>query len=124
MATRSTIAIRIDRTTIQSIYCHWDGYPNHNGKILLEHYTDPKKIQKLIALGNLSTLAKNIGTKHEFERGALDECTAYGRDREQPGQEPMTHDSIKEWKEVRQNWGCEYGYLYYPETGKWKTFSL
>jgi len=43
--------------TIPTIYCHWDGYVNHNGMILKEHYD---KVQELIALGGLSSLESKI----------------------------------------------------------------
>ena len=31
MATRSTISIQKNDGTIRSVYCHWDGYCEHNG---------------------------------------------------------------------------------------------
>ena len=40
MATRSRIAIEKENGTVESIYCHWDGYPENNGRILVENYTD------------------------------------------------------------------------------------
>ena len=123
MATRSTIAIKV-LDQIFSIYCHWDGYPDHNGRILKESWTDEQKIVELMELGNISSLGKDIGEQHPFERGGNGWCTAYGRDRNEADQEHKVHQSIAEWKAERQNWGCEYGYLYYPESGKWKTFNL
>jgi hypothetical protein len=59
MATRSSISIR-KGNKVTSIYCHWDGYLSHNGQILLDHYTKTSKIEKLIALGSLSSLGKLI----------------------------------------------------------------
>ena len=47
MATRSCIGIK-HGDVIKSVYCHWDGYLDHNGKILLENYKDPFKVQLLI----------------------------------------------------------------------------
>jgi hypothetical protein len=60
MATRSRIAIEDEDGTIKSIYCHWDGYLEHNGVILLENYQNREKVEQLIALGNISILDKNI----------------------------------------------------------------
>ena len=40
MATRSVIGIVNLDKSITGIYCHYDGYPENNGKILLNHYTD------------------------------------------------------------------------------------
>jgi hypothetical protein len=60
MATRSMIAIEDEDGTITSIYCHWDGYIENNGVLLLENYQDREKVKQLIALGDISALDKNI----------------------------------------------------------------
>jgi hypothetical protein len=60
MATRSTIAIEKSDGTIEQIYCHWDGYPEYNGKILLQSYSNPMKLQELIDMGNMSSLDSTI----------------------------------------------------------------
>lgn len=87
MATRSTIALEFADGTVQQVYCHWDGYIEHNGQILYKHYSDPFKLQKLINLGDLSSLHPEIGTKHSFDdRDASEgQCTFYGRDRGETG---------------------------------------
>ena len=66
MATRSSIAMKTENG-IRGIYCHWDGYPDHNGKILSESYTDADKVKALIDLGDISSLRKEIGEKHSFD---------------------------------------------------------
>ena len=48
MATRSRIGMVKDDGTVESIYCHFDGYPSNNGKILKEHYADKSKVEKLL----------------------------------------------------------------------------
>ena len=55
MATRSTISIELDDGVIKQVYCHWDGYLAHNGKILLEHYADPIVAEELITVGSINT---------------------------------------------------------------------
>ena len=60
MGTRSTIALEFADGTVQQIYCHWDGYLEHNGKILSEHYMDPFKVRDLINLGGFSSLDKTV----------------------------------------------------------------
>jgi hypothetical protein len=92
MATRSTIALEYADGTVARVYCHWDGYLGHNGRILQEHYSDPCKLQELIDLGDVSSLRPNIGDKHnfgrfdsdipadEYERLYGDMTTFYGRD--------------------------------------------
>jgi len=94
MATRSTIALEYADGTVHQVYCHWDGYLEHNGKMLLEHYSNPFILRDLIDLGGLSSLRPTIGTKHAFSQFELraeevagfkllteNMCTFYARDR-------------------------------------------
>ena len=67
MATRSTITAKFSNGQYGSIYCHWDGYLSNNGKILLENYQDQIKIEQLISLGYLSSLAETIETCDKIE---------------------------------------------------------
>jgi hypothetical protein len=85
MATRSTIALEYADGTIGQVYCHWDGYLEHNGRILFESYQDPFKLRELIDLGDVSVLHANIGEKHDFNQRYEDGCTFYGRDRGETG---------------------------------------
>jgi hypothetical protein len=66
MGTRSTIALEFADGTVEQVYCHWDGYLEHNGKILAEHYSDPFVLRDLIDQGGISSLGKSIGKKHPF----------------------------------------------------------
>lgn len=97
MGTRSTIALEYADGTIEQVYCHWDGYLEHNGKILQEYYSNPFILRDLIDLGDISSLRPTVGTKHAFSRlevpmdgEAYDKLygemtTFYGRDREEKG---------------------------------------
>ena len=82
MATRSSIN-SFDGTTLKSIYCHWDGYPSHHAPIMLEHINTPTKVNKLISLGNVSSLREKITTRknHNFDAPQEDTTIFYGRDR-------------------------------------------
>lgn len=84
MGTRSTIALLRNDGTVAQIYCHWDGYLEHNGQILNDFYNTYEKAEELIGLGGLSSLKPNIGIKHAFHSDVEAEsemCTAYNRDR-------------------------------------------
>jgi len=81
MGTRSTIALEFADGTVQQVYCHWDGYLEHNGKILAEHYSDPFKLRDLIDRGSISSLGEKIGKKHTFGVSGTDATTFYARDR-------------------------------------------
>lgn len=67
MSTRSNIAVERTNGTIASIYCHYDGYLSNNGRKLMENWHHPARVAQLIALGDLSSLGKVIGGKHDFD---------------------------------------------------------
>ena len=83
MATRSNIAYRTPEGTIRSIYCHWDGYPAHNGEMLVRYYQEARKIAQLIELGSISSLNENLHAKgkHNFDKPEEGVVIAYHRDR-------------------------------------------
>jgi hypothetical protein len=81
MATRSYIGIRNTDASVDYIYCHFDGYPEHNGAILTEHYSNINRVNELLNLGDLSVLGKFIGEKQDFDKRVVGNCLAYGRDR-------------------------------------------
>jgi hypothetical protein len=55
MATRSNIAYKTPEGKIRSVYAHYDGYPENNGKILIDNYDTTEKVAALVALGSIST---------------------------------------------------------------------
>ncbi len=69
MATRSTIAIEFADGTVQQVYCHWDGYLENNGALLLEHYMDPFKVRELVDLGAFSSLRETVAETAESKYG-------------------------------------------------------
>ena len=117
MSTRSSIAIKTE-DGIKAIYCHWDGYVDHNGRILREHYNNTDKVKALIDLGDLSCLRPELGMKHDFDKrddslGLTDDwCVAYGRDRGERDVSARTFETIAEWVETMAGSWCEYFYLY------------
>lgn len=115
MGTRSTIALEFADGTVEAVYCHWDGYLEHNGKILQEHYSDPFKLRNLIDLGGLSILAANIGTKHDFNERVEGECKFYARDRG----EDLNKDLFLDFEDYTDNADFqEYNYILRCINGK------
>lgn len=128
MATRSTIALEFADGTVQQVYCHWDGYLEHNGKILFEHYSDPFKLRDLIDLGDISSLGPIVGDKHPFsphgdgDKEAYDAAknvgatTFYGRDRGETGVSAKRFADFADYKANHQR--EEYSYILRTD-GKW-----
>lgn len=131
MATRSTIAIELANGAVKQVYCHWDGYLEHNGKMLLENYSDPAKLEELINIGDISSLGTEVGVQHpfssfecnmplaEFEEKFGNMTTFYSRDRG----ETATLQFFNDFDAYRLNHAFEeYNYILRAD-GKWY-FSL
>lgn len=119
MGTRSIIAREKDGM-VAAIYCHWDGYPSNNGKLLRDHYQDDDKVEALISLGSLSSLKPLVappdGIAHTFDRPAVDVTVAYHRDR---GEDLQAAEVVQaeEFKRSPIDYGTEYWYL--RTDGRW-----
>jgi len=150
MGTRSRIAV-MHGTVCKSVYCHWDGYLEHNGEILAEHY-DGSKANELVAMGDLSSLGTTIGSRHPFSQFTSDteefkalpkaeqervkaeteaayeaakaagHCTFYGRDRDEKDIEWKVAHSFEEFLEQVDACGGEYYYV--MENGVWYCGSM
>jgi hypothetical protein len=98
MSTRSTIALEYADGTVDQIYCHWDGYLDYNGEILLESYKDPFVVQRMLELGDMSSLKED-----------LDDCTFYARDR---GESIRKARRFKDFEDYKANHDYEeYEYI-------------
>lgn len=117
MGTRSCIAVA-HGDIIKAVYCHWDGYLSHNGRILQEHYNS-QRANYLVALGDLSSLQAKLepskDSGHSFDSPESGVCVFYGRDRGETGIEFKTFDNITELIETYD--ACEYFYL--MRDGQW-----
>ena len=113
MATRSLIGIKLNDNIVKTIYCHWDGYPEHNGQLLMNNYTSPSAVFDLLELGDLSSLAETPAT-----------CKAYHRDRKEPYSMVEARDvDPDELMSVGSEYGVDYVYVYNNEN-EWDCFTV
>lgn len=120
MGTRSTIGYLHADGSVDVVYCHWDGYLEHNGRILNEHYRDPEKVQKLVAGGSISSLAPEVGdAPHDFDdHDARHKITTfYHRDHGEPLEAANHYQSVEEWARLGDM--HEYAYLFDPRDTSW-----
>lgn len=117
MGTRSRIGV-MHGDNLKSVYCHWDGYLEHNGRILLEHY-DSAKANHLVALGDISSLAPSIDKPegHTFENSVNGYTVFYGRDRGETGIDYVVHGDFLSFLEQCDSGGVEYYYI--MKDGEW-----
>ncbi|MEG1752215.1 MAG: hypothetical protein RR247_04110 [Clostridia bacterium] len=123
MSARSNISMELPNGNYKTIYCHFDGYPEHNGELLLNYYNTKDKVEKLLSMGNLSSLAEKIepqdGTtqNYVYEQRQHNVCVFYNRDcgvKDQEAKE-LTLDNFKdaEW--------IEYFYIF-TLNNEWKYY--
>lgn len=84
MSTSSGICLR-SGDTYETIYCHWDGYPEYMLPILRGNYNSFELASKLISFGDASSIGAKLepaeGQPHDFGHPAEDVCVFYHRDR-------------------------------------------
>ena len=121
MGTRSRIGV-MHGDKLKSVYCHWDGYLQHNGQLLQNHY-DSAKANHLVSLGFISSLKEEIGVEHPFSQYDVtpnlsqDEyyekygkmTTFYGRDRKETGTDFTVDQSYDEF--LSKDYDYEYYYI-------------
>lgn len=82
MSTHAAILMETEGGYV-GIYCHWDGYRSGVGATLKKHYSSAEKVSALLALGDISSLGKNLAPtgKHSFDNPEKDCTVVYHRDR-------------------------------------------
>lgn len=118
MATRSTIGVQHEDGTISVIYCHWDGYLDHNGSLLVKHYNTLDRAEALVALGDVSSLCESIEQPegHTFDTPVENHTIFYGRDRGEDGTQARTFKDYRDYQ--KRHDGEEYNYMF--RDGKWE----
>ena len=114
MSTKSRIGILHEDGTTETVYCHWDGNPEHQMPILTGHYNSIEKVEELIDLGALSYLGEQIAPT---EDAAADVTIAYHRDKGEPLTESQNHGSLEALKS--SDWDIDWFYLFDVKNGAW-----
>ena len=116
MATRSAIALETGipelelSRWIHAVYCHWDGYPEHNGKLLIENYNTFRIVSELTKRGSISSLDESF-EKTEF----------YHRDMERELDPVKSYDNRDEF--IADSRGLDYLYLF-NQNDVWEVFDM
>jgi hypothetical protein len=103
MSTNSAIGYMRNDGTVRAVYCHWDGYLSHVGKILIENY-DLISVDDLLDFGNICTLQHTIKDTIFFERDR-------GEDPVEAGEFKSEHEMV--------DWYSSAEYYYILKDDKW-----
>ena len=138
MGTRSRIGYELPNHSVVSVYCHWDGYVEGNGKILVEHYQNRDDVKQLIDGGSMSSLRAratwNDGPMLRDEDGEyIRDAQGYIMSEGDREPQPLYHSERGEEVEVLHTsfdefvsgnlGGEEYAYLF-DLNDNWKAFKL
>ena len=120
MGTRSRIGIQLKDNSVLSVYCHYDGYPEFNGRVLNEFYNTKEKVSDLINGGDMSCTWTNAGWNNETlpEMGPL-YYTA--RNESIESNAPRYDESIFDFLEKENN--EEYAYVW-TVNNEWKCLDM
>ena len=103
MGTRSRVGV-MHGSTCKSVYCHYDGYLEYTGKLLLDHYNSATANQ-LVARGDNSGVQKSLEDMNFYsDRGETDVSWQ------------VAH-TFEEFLEQVDNCGGEYYYI--MRDGEW-----
>jgi len=105
MSTRATIAYKQDDGRYTAIYLHFDGYPDHAGKILEQRHNGLDLAQTLVAGGDMRSLERN---------GVVERFT--------DGNRPVTMPTRASLTDFARNCGTEYVYVF--EDDAWHCHKL
>lgn len=96
------------------------------GETLAEHYTDRKKVEKLISLGFLSALGAEVDPDptllHSWSNPQPNATVAYHRDRNDPLVPAIKVMNKEAFPEQAKGLWAEYAYLF--EDGRWLVCDL
>lgn len=136
MGTRSAIGYRQPSGAVRAVYCHYDGYPEHQLPILRKRYNTLRKVQALIRPGSMSSLRTRGTWDHSgaLLKDAIGEPLRdiegflmskndrapqplYHHERGERGCDPkVSQDPTYMWFRVHD---CEHLYIFEPSTKEW-----
>ena len=111
MSTRSRIGILYQDGTVESVYCHQDGYPEYTGYFLENFYTSTKLVKLLLSKGDISNIATSYDWNYKqqtFDNKELLSLKTYAQRGEKCPS--VIHEDVKEY--LKYDSDDEYKYLF------------
>ena len=110
MATRALIGYLVDDRVLTSTYSHYDGYPDHLGKMLDKYFSNEELAKKIAGTGYISYIDDdgNIESKNQMNP----ERTELGRDLD-------FEDALFEMAKQIDSYGADFAYIWYEGDGDW-----
>ena len=118
MSTRARIGILNPNGSVDSIYHHWDGYPEWLGKKLVQNHNSLVDASNLMTMGDTSC----IETKTDWDRNELDEpiILTYAM----RGEVSASRHTVSLMQFFRQCVDCCAEYAYLWENDSWVAYRV
>lgn len=110
MATRALIGYFDDDRVLTTTYNHYDGYPDHLGKMLNKYFSDEELAKKIAGTGYISYIDDDGNIEVNNKRNP--DKTELGRDLD-------WEDALLEMAKEIDNYGADYAYIWYEGDGDW-----
>jgi hypothetical protein len=121
MGTPATISIFNEDNTVKTVSCNYDGYLSQVGQKLFKHYSNPDKLRSLLAMGNISSLEKEVdipeGAEHSFDKRNPDVTTFYAGDRGESRMSAKTFETTQAF--LRRSNLVGHDYIYKEKNDTW-----
>ena len=120
MATRALIGYLDDDGVLTTTYNHYDGYPDHLGKILDTYYSRNKRARDVANKGYISyfeddgDIVSNVFPNNKRNPDKIE----LGRDLG-TGDQLDWEDALLEMAKHIDDYGADYAYIWYEEDGDW-----
>lgn len=116
MATRALIGYLDDDKVLTTTYNHYDGYPNHLGKMLNKYFSNEELAKKVAGTGYISYIDDdgNIESKNKRNPDKIE----LGRDVAR-GATLDWEDALLEMAKEIDNYGANFAYIWYEGDGDW-----
>ena len=120
MGTRCDIIVEHTNGKWKRIYCHWDGYIEGVGAMLLEYYNTQERAEEVVVFGDMSSLRENCNKPigHTFDNPVKGYTIYYGRDRNEVKTLGKIGETLSEvwpesdtWTEFTYVWKLGEGWL-------------
>jgi hypothetical protein len=110
MATRALIGYFDDDRVLTTTYNHYDGYPDHLGKMLDKYFSNEELAKKIAGTGYISYIDDDGNIEANNKRNP--DKTELGRDLD-------WEDALLEMAKEIDNYGADYAYIWYEGDGDW-----
>ena len=110
MSTRSNIVLLRKDNSCSAVYCHYDGYLEHNGRMLLDNYSSTKDVRALVSMGDIRSLKPTLDEMVEEGYTDTEDVSAFT---------PQNFNTLRAYMSQVDTLFIEFIYMWSEEDESW-----